>query len=189
MNYIYIFISVVLLKFLYNLINYLENFRLYKIWTNYFDKLIKKKKCSNAITYTRNIEEHFKLANISNASIPFSIPIGYGQVATSEATMFENIFANDKRVIPYINNAFLEARGFFKKRMLESFNPMYWLKLIIYLPKNIIKYLGLNTDTIFTKIFQIIFWIADTLLFVIYQDEISIFIKNIINELFSFFSK
>lgn len=177
MIYVYIFIGIVTVKFLYNLMQYLNNFRLYKIWKSYFEK----KSNNNAITYTKDIENHLKQANVKDTAIPILEPLGLGQIATATTTAFDNIFAYDKRPFSYINHAFLEARGVYRSRMIDSFKISYWIKLIVFLPKNIISYLGLNADTIFTKIFQIIFWVIDSILIVVYQDKITIFVKNTID--------
>lgn len=172
MKYIYIFVTIVIMRFLYYLFKYLNNDKLYKIWKQYFYDLINKKPNSKAITYTKAIENNFKSAKIKNSLIPIAQPIGYWQIATSQAKSFDNIFVNDKRVMPYINEAFLQTAGVFREKMFESFNPFYWIKLIIFLPKNIISYLGLNVETIFTKLFQLIYWFIDTFLIFYYRDDI-----------------
>ncbi len=189
MKYIFIVITVIGSKFLYNLFKLIENKKLHKIWSNYFKNIDNDKDYDNAITYTIDIQNHFKQANIKDASIPISQGIGFGQVAVSHTTAFTNLFVNDKRCYQRINDAFLEAKGVYRSRMKESFKISYWIKLIIFLPKNIISYLGLNTETIFTKIFQVMFWLIDSIIFVIYKDNILSFFQNLFEQLFSFFTK
>lgn len=184
MKYIYIFIVIIFLKFLINLLQFLKNPKLHKIWKRYFENLANKKIDNNAITYTEEIVKNFKTANIHDISIPMVEPVGYGQIATSQISAFTNIFANDKTCFTYINDAFLMAHGVYRKRMLDSFNPFFWLDFIIKLPKYIIEYLGLDSQTVFTKIFQLIYWIIDSFLLVCYREPILNYLQDFISKLF-----
>lgn len=179
MKYIYIFIGIIILKFLINLINYINNFRYERIWSTFFTEAN-----VNSKTYAKQIQNHFKNANIKDSNRAITIPTGYGQLATQKFTSFNNIFLNDVDNMALIQNAFLESRGVYKKRMIDSFNPFYWIDLIIKLPKHFIEYLGLDTETIFTKIFQIIYWLIDSVLLVYYRENIFNFFQNFISELF-----
>ena len=182
MNFVYIFIGVILIKFLINLTRYIENSKLERIWISFYsDKNI------NAKTYTKQIQKHFKDAGITDSFQPITLPTGFGILANTKISIFDNIFSNVQSVIPLIKTMFLESRGVYRSRMFDSFKISYWIKLIVFLPKNIILYLGLNSDTIFTKLFQVIFWVVDSILIVIYQDEIAIFVKNIIDYILQLF--
>lgn len=179
MKYIYIFIGIIVLKFIINLVNYINGFRLERIWFSFFAK-----KNVNAITYTKQIQNHFKNAGLKSNYQPCSIPVGYGQIANTTISTFDNIFSNSQSTSLFVETYFLEARGVYRKRMLDSFNPLYWMDCIINLPKHLIEYLGLDTETIFTKLFQIIYWLIDSVLLVYYHEPIFNFIKDFISKLF-----
>ncbi len=180
MKYLYVFIGLIIIKFIYNLLQYINNFRLYKIWLSFFDKSSN----INAVTYTAEIKSHLLNANIKDSKQPISIRTGYNMIANTKYSMIDNIFTNNEDVFTWYQFAFLEARGVYRSRMKDSFKLSYWIKLIIFLPKNIIQYLGLNAETIFTKIFQLIYWIIDSVLIVYYRDELLLSFQKIFDQLF-----
>ncbi len=171
---LYIFSIMFFYKLISNIIFFFNNERLLQIWLSFFAK-----DNSNAFSYKQQIIDNFKRANIKDTSQPITVPTGYFQVVNTTYSTFDNIFLNDKRTASLTRDFFLEAKGVYRKRIFESFNPLYWINLIIFLPKNIIAFLGLNSDTIFTKISQLIFWFIDSVLIVKYQDKILEFIKTI----------
>lgn len=179
MKYIYVFICLIILKFILNLLHYLESFRLEKIWYSYFAK-----NNVNAITYTKHIQNLFKNAGLKDNNQPFTMPTGYNQIVNTTCSIYDNIFSKLGNITVLVQRYFLEARGIYRKRMFDSFNPLYWLDLIINLPKNFFEYLGLDTETIFTKIFQLIYWIVNSVLLVYYREQILKFIQNYFTGLF-----
>lgn len=72
----------------------------------------------------------------------------------------------DKLVSKYVH-----ATSVFLSRIIECFNPFYWIELIIYLPKSIVNYLGFSSNKLFTKVLQLIWWIF-TPLFLIFREKI-----------------
>ena len=63
------------------------------------------------------------------------------------------------------------AKGIFKSRIFEAFSPLYWINCILFLPRNILTYLGLDADGIMSKILQLLYWIT-TPLIVAFRDSI-----------------
>lgn len=180
MYFIYIFLFVWTFKIINNIINYFNAIRLYKIWWSCFSK-----DNENAVSYKQNIIKLFKNAGLKDNYEPISVPTGYGMVTTTKTSLFDNIFYDSKKNAGQVKQYFLEAKGVYRSRIFESFNPIYWIKCCIFLPKMIIEYLGLNSDTIFTKISQIIFWLIDSILIVKFKDQILGFIETLITKLFS----
>ena len=65
---------------------------------------------------------------------------------------------------PMFNNRELKgivrmAIGEYKHRAMESLNPFYWIRLILFLPQNIIAYFGCGYNTFLAKILNFIYWI------------------------------
>ena len=81
-----------------------------------------------------------------------------------------------------IQNYILQAAGEYKHRAWRCFNPVYWIKCVLFLPKNIIKYFGGDSESLFAKIINGIYWLIGILV-QLYPTEI----KNIIDGFFNFF--
>lgn len=43
-------------------------------------------------------------------------------------------------------------------KIMENFNPFFWIDIVINLPKNILTYLGVQPDKIIVKLLQLIWW-------------------------------
>lgn len=179
MKYIFIFIGIVVLKFLMNIVNYFNGFKLEKIWDSFHVN-----KDFDNISYISNIQKYFKNAKIKSSNIKLLEPVGLGHAHETTYDFYDNIFLANPDIMRWVNQSFAMARGFYRNRAFESFNPFYWVDFIIKLPKYFIEYLGLDTETIFTKIFQTMYWIIDSVLIVYYREPIFDFIQEFISKLF-----
>ena len=68
---------------------------------------------------------------------------------------------------------FAESKGAYKSKILETFNPLYWIELIIWLPKQFTLFLGLNKELKAVKtiniLLQTIYWFFAGLKFLGYE--------------------
>lgn len=151
---IIIFGSFVLLKVLYNAYYYL----LAKNFLKKYEEYITNQKSWYITENRQRIVHVFKKANIIDNSFPNVQLVGYGYVRTGSISMFDNISSLRKDVVECVFTGFKEAKAVFKNRIIEAFNPIYWVELIIYLPKNILTYLGITGGSLIVKISQIIWW-------------------------------
>ncbi len=65
--------------------------------------------------------------------------------------------------------------------MIETFNPLYWIEAVINLPKQLLNYLGLPSESIVIKIAQLMWWIAGAVfgfVYALYRPELEAVIKN-----------
>ena len=69
-------------------------------------------------------------------------------------------------------NMFEEAEGVFRKNMLDSFNPFYWIDLIVFLPKSLLAYIGISSEVTAYKICNVLFT------FICGYSEFLLFISN-----------
>lgn len=133
------------------------------------------------------IDEHklqtialFKKAGIKDTQVPVSQPVGFGQVANFNASVFHNFPAPIALIALPASQMFRNAIGIYKTRMLESINPIYWISLIIFLPRNILSYIGMDLESSASKLLNVfltfIWWIFCTLV-TIFQPEIKSFIR------------
>ena len=80
-----------------------------------------------------------------------------------------------------ISNYIVQAIGEYKHRALRCLNPVYWVKCLFFLPKNIIGYFGGNSESILAKTINGVYWLIGITV-QLYPTET----KNIIERLFSF---
>lgn len=119
------------------------------------------------------IDEHklqtidlFKKAGIKDTYMPVSQPIGFGKVANFNISIFDNFPMSKRTVAEPALLMFKNAIGVYKSRMLESINPLYWIELIVFFPKNILRYIGLDLESSASKLWNVfltfIWWILCT---------------------------
>ena len=83
--------------------------------------------------------ELFKKANIPDSQMPVTQPIGFGKVASFNASVYHN-FPMAKRTIAEPSLLmFKNAIGVYKSRIFEAVNPLYWIDLIVFLPRNLLQ--------------------------------------------------
>lgn len=133
--------------------------------------------------YKSEIIQLFKKANIKEQFVGHVQPLGLGQMQTGNASVFENMFINNKNIVAVVIGDFDTSIGVYKQRIRENFNPFFWIETILYLPKNIFTYLGLNGESAITKIGQIIYWLLCGF-YAIYSEQINKIIQNFLSNLF-----
>lgn len=148
-----------IIKVIYDFLYWLYGFFLRYKWVNYFNNNDK-----SMIQYTYQIKHYLN----KHSFCPNEIFKSYNQ--------------NE------MCTSFLETQGYCRYILLQNFNPFYWINLIIFLPQNIIKYLGFKTSKKSIKIINVIYWII-TPIFTIYNNEIIAYIKGIIKLLIEKLSK
>lgn len=168
-----IFITIFSYKLISNIINLIKVY----YYSSLFDDFINGE--SNEIySHKNHALELFKKANINDYSIPITQYTGFDYVSSGQASIFKNFPTNDSRFINPIISVFKNAIGIYKGRIIECFNPLYWINCIIFLPKNLLNYINISAESIITKIFQLLYWligIAATL----FSSDITTFIKSL----------
>ena len=71
-------------------------------------------------------------------------------------------------MINWATISFLEASGFYKKGILDSFNPIFWGESFLKLPGKVAVYLGAKKDSIKVKISNVFMGIF-LVIFIIFQ--------------------
>lgn len=112
---------------------------------------------------TSEIRELLINAGQHSSEIPGIENLGVGFVQVS-IDVFDNMTANDQRVATFMLSAFKGAIGVYRKRIYDSFNPIYWIEFLIFLPQNIIEYiLGKNANEVprwLIRFFNVVYWIV-----------------------------
>lgn len=180
MNLLKLFILVIIVHAIYNLINFFRfNYVEQLLIGNYTDDSELRIK---AKTHVNTILNYIKYSGISDKKIPISQALGYGQIATTCISIFDNILNNRSDIATHVTDLLLEAKGNYWSRFINSFNPFYWIRIILYIPKHLLSYLGVKADSIIIKVFQLIYWLIGvicTFAFTIFPDEIKAFIMSL----------
>tara|TARA_R110000868_G_scaffold164439_1_gene397076 strand:+ start:539 stop:1123 length:585 start_codon:yes stop_codon:yes gene_type:complete len=172
-----IFIACVIYKiarntwFFIKLKNYQEKYNEYTAhnsrddekWDSLYQKVLEDK---------AKIIEILKELGLKDFIIQVTTPTGYNHVEHKSIRILENLqyisYVNDTNIPVTIKQYIIEAKGIAKNRIFESLNPLYWVDLLIFLPRSIAKYIGIplanKTYNHIIKIFNIIYWIAMVLL-------------------------
>lgn len=127
--------------------------------------------------YTSAVVRLFNQADVPDILVPFVQPLGYGQVLQANTTLFANVDSRDEKVIANMQRCFQEARGVFKMRIFQCFSPLFWIECLIFLPRNLLGYLGLSNDSIVSKLSQVLYWFLVPLL-AIFRDELHQYILS-----------
>ena len=169
---------VPLLRFVLNLSKYLRTrwyYRRYKKWLSTSQGMKLRESRGQVVKL-------FKGAGVEDSFVSVAQHIGYDKLSVKEVSVFGN-FPNsrDDFAAPFIA-MFLEAKGTYRARMLESLNPLYWIEAIIYLLRTLLGYLDLPAEGTGVKILQLVWWIVgavSTTALALYAAEIRTFIEGL----------
>lgn len=160
------------------LFNFLLNFyrlsRVSKIKTLYTSWLMDGED-DEFLEHTQELISLFKKANLSDAEIASTIPTGYMQLASASVSVFRNMISRDSRIVYSIFNMFPQAIGVYKHRIFNSFNPLSWIEFVVFFPRHIASYLNLKTESVITKLFQLIWWLVTPLAIIFREKLLALF--------------
>jgi hypothetical protein len=167
-------IALVLYFFFNNLILKLRTIHLLEEYKKYIDEPNFK-----FLEIKSRIQKILTNAGIDEILLPAAQPVGYGKLVTFKFSALQNLESRRQDVAIMVISAFHEAIGVYHDRMIASINPINWIKVIIFLPKHALSYIGVTPDKVITKIFQIIYWII-MFVITIFEMEIIQRIKDIL---------
>lgn len=177
-----IIIIFIVMHALYNLINYLRFPKIEELLINNYTDNSELR--INAKIHKNEIINYIKYSGIKDQTLPAIQPLGYGQLASGQFSVFQNILNPREDIARIALDLVLEAKGNYWLKFKNSFNIFYWIRMILFIPKNISSYLGLNSENIITKLFQLLYWsigIIFTFLISVYPEEIKNLISSFID--------
>lgn len=118
---------------------------------------------------------------LNHISIPVLQPLGYSQFASFTANVSANLSNRRSDMVEAAMSLFDEMVGVYRMRMRESLSLQFWVDAIIFLPKHIVKYLNGNPENLFTKLGQLLYWIAAPLL-LIFRSELYQFLIKLLEQ-------
>lgn len=180
-NLLYLFIVLCILKIIINMSKWSQSKKYYTQYQKYGEG---QYDFSSLKQNQHQVIKLFKDAGIKDSVCPVAEPVGMRHVSTSNISIFSNVFiVHNQYVKSIVIGMFEQAIGVYSSRIKETFNPVYWIETGIYLPKNMFSYLGVDSESVVIKIFQILYWtigIIITGIYALYKNELDPIIKNII---------
>ena len=85
-------------------------------------------------------------AGIEDAYRPNSELAGYMQVAAGTVSVLANLHLKRPDIVNTVLDMLHQALGVYRSRTLEAFSPIYWLELIVNLPRHVLSGLGASPD-------------------------------------------
>ncbi|MDP8267909.1 MAG: hypothetical protein P9L97_04195 [Candidatus Tenebribacter davisii] len=149
-----LFLIICMLKIIINFFKYLRVKYLLKKYNAYL-----KNPDWEFSKHRHEILKLFKEAGIEDGGVSISQHVGYGTLKVQPISVLKNINYLNEDVINIMTGNFYSAIGYYKLRFLETFNPIFWIEIIVFLPKNIFTYIGFQSKNVLIKIFQVIYWI------------------------------
>lgn len=172
---------IICYKALFNFYNYKTCQKYYRL---YIDWLADNS--DELMQYRGRVIKLLERAGVKDSSIPTTQPMGFGQVASFNASAFDNFPSNVAGFAALMNAKFMEAMGEYKSRMFDSINPLYWIDAILFLPKHFLSYLGINKKSLSFKISNVVLsvlWWAICICIAIFRPQIDQFIIEFVSNL------
>ena len=151
-------LAILVIKFLINLSRYIQC----KWYLSRYQSHIKKP-AWEFVEHSLQIVRIFKGAGVEDVTVSNVEFIGFGHFQSSRPSVFSNLTVTREDVVGAVLNMFYKSIGVYRSRMLETINPLYWVELIIFLPKQALNYIGIPPESAVIKIAQIIYWMLATI--------------------------
>lgn len=181
MHFFTLFLLIVAYKFLTNLLHYFRIKTLHK----YFCEFVDNKRIDMNL-YRQEVLSLFEKAHVKDVKTPVSEPIGCGQVVNTTVSVFSMFPSLRPTFSSATLNMFEEAEGAFHKNMIDSFNPFYWIDLIIFFPKTLLAYIGISPEVTAYKICNLLltfFWWIFGILILYFKPQLQHFIIELARNL------
>lgn len=112
------------------------------------------------------VRELLQRAHITEWIGSHMAPIGFGHVERQRYRGFDNLASLDKRFVQWEIEAFHEAKGFYKKGIQDSFNPIHWIERLLKLPGSIAVLAGVDEDSRWIRLSNVGIWVPVAIMMV-----------------------
>lgn len=159
MNYNIFFIF--LLIFLYKLLNNgYKAYRCNKLYNEYCNWLMNNGSYDISHTIAEVTE---LLKEYEDNFIPLVQPAGFGVIHNMKVRILSQYPSRVHDIAAAQANLFSSAISQYQYKVKQCFNPLYWIDLVIWFPKNIVSFLGISEELKSVKVINIIlqlgYWI------------------------------
>lgn len=97
-----------------------------------------------------------KRANIKDSFVADAEPIGYGHIVTRNISVMLNIQSKRQDIASLVNHQLIRAKGVYSLRIKECFSPIYWIECIVFMPRHLLDYLGIDKDKVGYKLSNVL---------------------------------
>jgi hypothetical protein len=127
-----------------------------------------KQKAKKACQWIINNKLHLKAmvlqTGVADQKIIHPEPIGWGQIQNKSFSPLDNLLVLNEDLLMSARNTINVAKGYYWTEAWLSLSPLFWIELVVYLPKHLIKSLQLD-DTkagvnVVTNVIQVIYWVV-----------------------------
>lgn len=161
---LFLFALMILFKFSSNYTAYRKCKKYRKDYLNWVSS-----SCDGFEEHRSEIIQLMDRAGIPDSRIPVSQVINPIQLASHAASVFANFPTKTPQLATSMYVKFDDAVGVYRNRWKESFNPLYWIETIFFLPKSIIIYIGADLEKSTSRLCNVlataIWWIFLFLLY------------------------
>ena len=167
---IVVFVCIVLFKATLNIYNYFTLKRYQRIYFDWHKNHI--------VPFPRYAEQTVKLlenAGLKDGAMSIT-EYHLGQpYLHSGVSIFKSICSGNGSIVHEICLCFEKALGVYRTRIFESFNPIFWINLIVFAPKHLLNYFGADMEKSTSKALNVILtfiWWLITISFSIFKEDI-----------------
>lgn len=182
MVYIAIFIGIVLVKFILNI----RKFFLCKRYLNQFEDWLNNECNISLVEKQPIIKKLVEDAGYGKGLVHHTATLGHGYIAPYKVNPMDAFPNRYQHIAMGIFSNISSAIGVYKQRAFESFSPIFWIEFLIYLPKNILNYLGIERLPVI-KVFNLLWWILGTIMIPIllstYETQLTGYVKEMVNKI------
>lgn len=150
--------AVVAIRAIYYFYYYNRGNRWYQIFDDYINKQ-DDKSFTELQGIQGQVSQLLRLTGQDGIRIPYVEPVGFNYVNTGHIAPDQNLDNLREDVVGTNIRLFQRAIGTCKTRAIQSFNPIFWLESIAYLPTKLLAFLGVKGDNLLAKILQVIWWL------------------------------
>jgi hypothetical protein len=178
---LYIFLAIALFKFVNNFAKYHRC----KWYLKQYGEYIKQPSWKFD-QHQPQIVKLFQDAGIEDVLVSRVAVVGM-TIQTSQASAFQNLAVREQDVPSVVSTLFHRTIGVYRNRLFETVNPLYWIETIIYLPREMLKYLGVSSENVGAKLLQVVYWIGGGITgvaFVWYRPDLKNFVDELVKRAF-----
>ena len=129
-------------------------------YENYFKDYLTKEDATPITQYKSQIRQLMRVAGIKDRYLPIVKPMGYGQLASMNVSVVDNIANLQEDVVQTNLIMFDEAKGNLRYKITQTINPIYWLDVALSLLPKMFIYIGVKPDSVFIKLAQVVWWLV-----------------------------
>ncbi|CDD12126.1 predicted protein [Phascolarctobacterium succinatutens CAG:287] len=166
--------------------NFYDYRRIKQIHDNYIEWLATGKNIDSLLESQALFKKLLEKANVKESYLPVCQPVGLGRAVQYNASVKEQFPSRIHDFVLQTNKMIYEAEGVYLGRIKEAFNPLYWIDLIVFLPKHLMNYFGCNSESVLAKAFQAIYFVAVGVYSLIkdfYPDAVRTLLEKLISQL------